>query len=103
MDFFKRIKNFFRYKIYDRLTRLVLSHTRAEVLDILEELREGMHTQVDAVIDDFKNNPKNIQELRACRDRIELKQKLVPLAKRIKMMMLLPLSGDLEFRKPKEK
>lgn len=99
----RKIKRWWRFRKYDRLTRLVLTQEQAEVQSLLMELRQNAYDDIDEIFSSCLNDANWLAQVVAAKDRRQARDMLVPIIKKVRQLILLQLHGNLEPVKPKEK
>lgn len=102
-DLIWRIKCWWRWRKYDRLTRMVLATTTQEAVKILDELRRMGIQQLEEEFAKLKKDQKLLKAITYTKNRQETRLLLQPIMRRIKNLILLPYMANLEVQKPKEK
>lgn len=102
-DYWEKLKRWWHFRKYDRLTRFTLTQNEAEVHDIIKEMRNNAYSDIDEIFMSCLNDKKWMSQVVDAKSRFEARQMLVPIIKKVRQLILLQLQGNLEPVKPKEK
>lgn len=99
----EKICRWWRFRKYDRLTRFTLTQDEKEVKDILDQLRKNAHIEIDKIFMEYSNDRKWILQVISAKSRMQARDMLTPIIKKVRQLILLQLQGNLEPVVPKEK